>query len=108
MGKSKSKGKIKKRSAGNQADPAVTKKRRFVVEITVEIDVSESLLSDVLTDEWRDRYYRFFHATEVAEHLAFNLLGGHDVSQLDGFADQPDDAAELVRDSMEADTTEGG
>ncbi len=80
--------------------------RRFAVSISLEIDVDESLLTSVLTDEWRGKFYNFTSAGEVAEHLAFNLLGGHDVNQLDGFADQLNDAAEIIRDSMDAETEE--
>ncbi len=97
-----------RKQATNKATvPKATKKfRRFSVSISLEIDVDDALLSSVLTDEWRGRFYNFLFASEVAEHLAFNLLGGHGVSQLDGFADQPDSAACIVRDSMDSDATE--
>jgi len=82
------------------------KRRRFAVSLEFEIDVDQSLLDAVLTDEWRGRFYNLIEPSEVASHLAFNILGGHRVSLLDGFADQPDDAAEIVSDSMEADAQE--
>ncbi len=91
-----------KRSVNESTIPATPVKirRRFVVSISLEIDVDESLLARVLTDEWRGKFYDLQSADDVAEHLAFNLLCGcGGVGQLDGFADQPDDAAEIVRDS---------
>ncbi len=92
-------------SVSHNSEPG-KKIRRFAVSINLDIDVDESLLTSVLTDEWRGKFYNFTSAGEVAEHLAFNLLGGHDVNQLDGFADQPNDAVEIVRDSMDAETEE--
>ncbi len=84
----------------DRSDAPVKKRRRFVVSISLEIDVDESLLASVLTDEWRGRFYDLQSSADVAEHLAFNLLCGcGSVGKLDGFADQPDDAAEIVRDS---------
>lgn len=64
--------------------------RRFAVscEVTCEIELSQSLLDAVLTDEWRARFYKLLFPVDVAQHLAFNLLQGRSLTSLDGFADR--------------------
>jgi hypothetical protein len=65
-----------------------------LVTLLVEIDIDQSLLDDVLTDEWRKSFYGDVRAAEdVADHLAFNLAQNRKLSSLDGFADQHEDQA---------------
>lgn len=52
-------------------------------------------------DGWRDHFYDLTTIQDVAEHLAWNLgIRGDRLSNLDGFADLPDNAAtaEMVGD----------
>jgi hypothetical protein len=68
--------------------------RRFWVQMEVEVMVSQALLDSVLTEEWRSVMYPTVNTPAlVAEHLAFNLVQGRGLTNLDGFADQKEDAA---------------
>jgi len=78
--------------------------RKFCVSATIGIEVDDQLLEDVLTDEWRSRFYALLSAEDVAGHLAFNLIQGASLQQLDGFADQPGDRSPRLGDvSLEID-----
>lgn len=77
-------------------------KRRFLVSALIEITIEEHLLTDVLTDEWRQTFYALTTAEDVAGHLAYNLIQGRRIGSLDGFADQSEDAARII----EIDTVE--
>ena len=82
-------------------EKARTHKRRFLVPIYVEIAIEERLLTDVLTDEWRHNFYPLAAAPEVASHLAYNLIQGRRLQSLDGFADQPEEAARILDIDMD-------
>jgi hypothetical protein len=68
----------------------VVEMKKFIVEMTVraEISISETLLKDVLRDDWRKDFYQLMTPADVAEHLAYNLCKGRSLSFLDGFANQ--------------------
>lgn len=70
--------------------------RRFLVSIQVEIEVDQRVIDDVLTDAWRADYYPLHSPGDVAAHLAYNLVQGSQLSDLDGFADQAPDRARVV------------
>jgi hypothetical protein len=79
------------------------KRRQFLVSLVVFIDLDQRLLDDVLTEEWRAQFYGDVRtASDVANHLAFNLVQGRGLSSLDGFADQPDDRAVVVDAEVDA------
>jgi hypothetical protein len=80
--------------------------RKFVVRIDVEIEVDQRVLDAVLTDAWRERFYRLWTPGDVAGHLAYNLTQGAALSGLDGFADQPDDRACVLSIDVDDDVTE--
>lgn len=86
---------------------ADSKRRKFVVEFSIAIEIDPALLSSVLTDEWRSRFYDLHTPEAVAEHLAFNLLHGRQMRTLDGFADQDPDRARIV-DIVPGDAEESG
>ena len=68
---------------------------------TIELD--EAVLR-VVDDEWRKQFYPLFSVQEIAEHIAYNLIINNAcLSQLDGWADQPDSNAVIV-DEPEWDT----
>jgi len=77
----------------------------FLVTMECSIAIEESVFPAVLTDEWRRVFYPLRTPDEVAEHLAFNLVQGHPIEHLDGFADQAGDAA-IVGDLQVTDVTE--
>lgn len=77
------------------------RRRRFLVPLEVEIEVDDRLLADVLTDEWREQFYRLADARDVAAHLAFNLVQDRRLGSLDGFADQPEERAKILDISFE-------
>lgn len=64
-------------------------RRKFKVTVTAtfEIDVSRAVLDSVADESWQNTFYRLPTAGDVVEHLAFNLVQGRAVSELDGFAD---------------------
>jgi hypothetical protein len=82
-------------------EKAPVRKRRFSAVIYVEIEIDESLLTDVLTDEWQKNFYRLITAADVAGHLAYNLIQDRRLSSLDGFADQPEGAARILNVNAE-------
>jgi len=94
------------RKEADRADvpAAEPKKRRFWVRIDALVEIDDRLLASVLTDEWRQDYYRLFTAGDVAAHLAYNLIQRSSLASLDGFADQPEDRAVL----LEIDVDDGG
>jgi len=72
--------------------------KEFVVEITatVVIDLEEAVI-DVVDDEWRSHLYNLKTPEEIAEHIAYNMIvNGAKLSQLDGWADQPDENATIM------------
>jgi hypothetical protein len=73
--------------------PKKARRRHFLVEMTVsvELEVAETVFEQVLTDEWRGQFYPLHSRDDLVEHLAFNLLKGHRLSMLDGFANLADD-----------------
>lgn len=81
------------------------KKRTFDVTFTVsaKVTIDQRLLDDVLTDEWRGNFYNLQDPGAVAEHVAYNFLrGGTDrVNNLDGFADQKENAAVVTEMSWD-------
>jgi hypothetical protein len=76
-------------------------KRRFVIELSCVIEIDSEVIRAVSKD-WRKRFYELETPGEIAEHLAFNMLvNGRKLSQLDGFADLPNDAATIPADDIE-------
>lgn len=71
-------------------------RRQFSVSLDVLIEVDDALLVDVLTDEWRAQFYPLRTPADVAGHLARNLVRGSSLGDLDGFADQPPERAQVV------------
>lgn len=82
--------------AGGVAAEGAGTRRRFRVMIETVVEVEDALIADVLTDEWRERFYPLRDPGDVAAHLAFNLVQGRSVESLDGFADQAPSSASLV------------
>ena len=87
--------------------PPAPRRRQFRVEITrtLLLDIDERLIESV-DAEWRSQFYPLYSATEIAEHIGYNLARGARLSQLDGFADQKDDAVTIVEDDSDTSGTE--
>jgi len=77
--------------------------RGFVVTMRVRVSVDQRLLDDVLTEEWREMFYRLTSEKAIASHLAYNLVQDRRLSSLDGFADQPEDRARVEEIFVEED-----
>ena len=75
-------------------------KRRFEVSFAFDaiIELDDKVI-DVVDDEWRSQLYDLHTPEDIAEHIAFNLvINCGRLSMLDGWADQPDDNAEMIDD----------
>jgi hypothetical protein len=63
------------------------KRHRVTFAVTVEIDIAEDLIEEVLKPDWQKDFYKFANPEDVAYHLAYNILRNHaDLKSLDGFA----------------------
>lgn len=74
-------------------------KKSFTVEVTItaELTVDEAVFKEVLTPGWRAQFYPLASREAVVEHLAYNLLQGHGLNSLDGFAHFRSFEAELEK-----------
>lgn len=68
-------------------------KVRFYV--TAEVSLSKKLLEEVGKPEWQADLYRLPTTKDVANHVAYNLLQGRSLMQLDGFAHLQEKDAQL-------------
>lgn len=75
-------------------------KRTFEIEITATVTIEvDDMVIDVVDDEWRSMFYGLHTPEDIAEHIAYNLIVNRaSLSQLDGWADQPDANAAIVDD----------
>jgi len=65
--------------------------------VTAEVEIDQSVIDGVLTDEWRSVFYPLREPHEVAEMIARCRIAHHAaLSSLDGFADQPDSNARII------------
>lgn len=72
--------------------------RMFHVRIDgwATIELADEVI-DVVDDEWRRYLYHLDTPDEIASHVAYNLLVNRgSLSQLDGWAEQPDENAKVV------------
>jgi hypothetical protein len=72
--------------------------KKYFITMTVEaeIEVDESLF-DVVDEDWKKCFYDFEEDIDVAEHIGYNMVANrYSLSDLDGFADQPDSKARFV------------
>ena len=78
-------------------------KRIFIIEYngsaTIELD---DQVIDVVNDEWRSQLYDLHTPEEIAEHIAYNFIfNSARLSDLDGWADQPDRNARLWENDVD-------
>lgn len=76
-------------------------KRRFVVNFEgyIEIELDDAVI-DVVDDDWRDNLYDLNTPEEIAAHIAYNFLRGAALSNLDGWADQPNSNAVVIEQDI--------
>ncbi len=70
-------------------------KQKYIVIMSAVVEIDSQLLDAVLTDNWRKQFYDFQTPADVVGHLAFNLVRGAELANLDGFADQPPERASI-------------
>ena len=73
-------------------------KRRFfvIMEVEATIELDDSVI-DVVDDEWRSHLYPLHSSEDIAGHIAYNMIANNaQLSQLDGWADQPNSNARFV------------
>lgn len=72
--------------------------REFKVEFngTCILELDDAVI-DIVDDGWRETFYSLHTPEEIAEHIAFNFIenGASSITQLDGWADQPYNAAQI-------------
>jgi hypothetical protein len=74
-------------------------KRTFEIELTgtATVELDDQVIQ-VVDDEWRAALYPLHTPEEIAQHVAYNLIVNNArLSQLDGWADQPNTNARVVR-----------
>ena len=77
--------------------------RRFEVEINgyCIIELDDEVI-DAVDDNWRANFYNLRTPEEIAAHIAYNILiGGLDLTALDGWADQSRTGAIIREDDFE-------
>ena len=77
----------------------MTNKRRiFEVEFrgTMVVELADEVI-DAVNDDFRKELYPLHSATQIAEHVAYNLgFNQWPLSAMDGWANQPDSNARLL------------
>ena len=81
-------------------------KRRFEIEYSVYgmplfdvaiIELDDAVI-DVVDDDWRKQLYDLHTPEDIAKHVAYNLLENKiQLSQMDGWADQPNSNARVIQ-----------
>lgn len=71
--------------------------RIFRVELNVVVELFlDDQVIDTVDDDWRKTFYLLRTPEQIAEHIAYNLvINKSSLSQLDGWADQPNDNAQV-------------
>ena len=77
---------------------------RFFGEATIELD---DQVIDVVDDEWRKDLYNLKTPEDIAEMVGRCMVWNRaDLSDLDGWADQPDSNARVIYRDWETDSVE--
>ena len=74
------------------------KKHRFAIRLSciARIEIDDSVVV-VVDDEWRSQFYNLHSIRDIAKHIGYNMIVNlASLSQLDGWADQPDENAIFV------------
>jgi hypothetical protein len=61
---------------------------------TIQLD---NAVIDAVDDSWREMLYSLYTPEDIARHIAYNMVINRlDLSQLDGWADQPNSNARMI------------
>jgi hypothetical protein len=81
--------------------------RRFklVLRVETEVEIAQPVF-DVVDDDWRRQLYDLRTPEEIASMIGRCLVMGWRLSSMDGWADQPDEYAQLDRRYFEVESCE--
>lgn len=83
------------------------KRFRVTFAVTVELEISENLIEEVLKPDWQGSFYKLPHPEDVATHLAYNVARNHaDLTSLDGFADRDKGDLKIVHEDWSEEDAE--
>jgi len=72
------------------------KKFQVSVLAIAEIELVDDAISAV-DDEWRECFYPLNTPEDIAAHIGYNMIANHlSLSEMDGWADQPNENARIV------------
>lgn len=76
--------------------------RKFKIEYTVwaTLELEDDVI-DVVDDAWRKELYDLRTPEDIAKMIGRNMIKGTALSNLDGWADQPNTNAKLIVDDDE-------
>jgi len=78
------------------------KRFRVTFSVTVDLDVAEGLLDEVVKPDWQREFYKLPRPEDVAAHLAYNVAHNHaELTSLDGFAHRRKDDMKVVREQWD-------
>ncbi|MCK5216371.1 MAG: hypothetical protein KAJ93_01190 [Methanosarcinales archaeon] len=64
------------------------------------IEIDDDVINSI-DDEWREMFYDLTTHQEIAEHIAFNIIVNNaGLSRLDGFANFPDEFANICKEDV--------
>jgi len=67
------------------------KKYNIAFRVEMDLEIHEDVIERGLSQEFKDSFYEFNDENDVAEHIAYNIIGGSTLSMIDGFADMPNE-----------------
>lgn len=76
---------------------------RVEFHVTATVALSKRLLEEVAKPDWQKDLYHLPTAKDVANHVAYNMLRGWNLAQLDGFAHLDDSDAVLSEVEWDSD-----
>jgi hypothetical protein len=67
-----------------------------IFEVTVDVEIDDAVF-DAVNDEWRSMFYNLWHEEDIVEHISRNIVANQmGLSDMDGWADQPDSNVKLL------------
>lgn len=83
------------------------KRFRVTFVVTVDLDVEEGLIDEVLMPDWQRDFYKFSSPDDVATHLAYNVARNRaELTSLDGFAHRKKDDMKVVHEQWDMEDAE--
>lgn len=81
---------------------------KFEVQYTVTgvVELDPEILQRVQEEDWKKTFYNLGVPDDVVDMIFQNLLKGCTIPQLDGFADLPEDAADISNVDFQLDSVE--